>query len=474
MKYRTGFVLVAIAIQSAPIGAQDKIVINETPPSSVHLKVDADLPPPISPKVSPGPMSLDQCIELGFQHQPALAAARASLGAAESSQRAVNKLIIPRLVRKDLSIRREQACEGVTIAGAALTQAEWETRYAVTRNFFTVQYIRSQAVVIDEVLDNLGKSRDRAWKLFNSGDVNIKITRADIDALDVNIVLVKAKKGQIDNGMLKAFAALREAMGVAYDYPLEIAKVDLPAAVYEVKSFKLEKVYDEKGKDTGKTEKVPTKEYFRLYQLKDKKTDLIAAAIANRGEMIQANAAQRVTQLEIQAQMKIFGYQGDTFARSGDIHVQPIPQGVANGEYRPGAFALEYPTTLAGRKRDRMDRAGFLNDRAVAVVDKAHNLVSLDVEAQFLKWQEAVTDIENLRGVEELARTLPKKAQEADPKNFTSQSVIQANITAIMVRTQLNDEMHVHALALAGLERATAGAFRIYPIPEAPTATPKK
>ena len=40
---------------------------------------------------------------------------------------------------------------------------------------------------------------------------------------------------------------------------------------------------------------------------------------------------------------------------------------------------------------------------------------------------------------------------------------------AIQVRTQLNDEMHIHALALAGLERATAGGFRIYPVP----ATPK-
>ena len=31
----------------------------------------------------------------------------------------------------------------------------------------------------------------------------------------------------------------------------------------------------------------------------------------------------------------------------------------------------------------------------------------------------------------------------------------------------------IHALALAGLERSTAGAFRIYPIPAAPTAMSK-
>ena len=46
---------------------------------------DAEELPPISPKTSPGPMSLDACIELGFQHQPALDAARASLGAAQTT-----------------------------------------------------------------------------------------------------------------------------------------------------------------------------------------------------------------------------------------------------------------------------------------------------------------------------------------------------------------------------------------------------
>jgi hypothetical protein len=39
---------------------------------------------------------------------------------------------------------------------------------------------------------------------------------------------------------------------------------------------------------------------------------------------------------------------------------------------------------------------------------------------------------------------------------------------AINVRTSLNDQMHLHALSLAGLERATAGAFRIYPVPTPP------
>ena len=423
---------------------------------------------PASPTQSPGPLSLDACLELGMAHQPALDAARASLAAAQAGSQSVAR--IPPFLSPDLRIRREQACQGITIAQAALTQAEWDTRYAITRNFFTVQYIRAQDKVVTEVLQNLDKGYARAKKLYETGDVDVKITKNDLDVIQIQIVTVKGKKAQIDNGMLKALAALREAMGLRYDYPLEIAAVALPAAVYEVKKM-VDKTIEEKDKKgivTKKLVKEEVIEYFPLMKLN--KSDLIASAIVNRGEIMQANSANRVTELEVQAQRShLFGMKVGTFAQASDIHVTPIPQGIMNGEYRPGAFAIEYPSMLVGFRRDRLTRAQALNDRAVAVVDKANNLVSLDVEAQYLKWQEAAEDVANLSGIQKIARDLPQKVQDLQPKDFTGSSVIQANITAVMVRTELNDAMHLHALALAGLERATAGAFRVYP-----TAAPPK
>src|SRR5262249_49543743 len=98
---------------------------------------------PVSPAKSPGPLTLDQCLDLGFQHQPALDAARASLHAANVGARSVDRLILPRLFMRDFKIRREQSHLGVTIAGAGVAQAEQETRYAITRNFFTMQFIDS-------------------------------------------------------------------------------------------------------------------------------------------------------------------------------------------------------------------------------------------------------------------------------------------------------------------------------------------
>ena len=140
----------------------------------------------------------------------------------------------------------------------------------------------------------------------------------------------------------------------------------------------------------------------------------------------------------------------------------------SNGDYKPGWFVPEMPVMLAGRKKDRAARASDFSARAAAVVDKTNSLVSLDVEVQYLKWLEAAEDIEELTEILPLATTLPKKVQDLDPTDFTASAVINANITAVMVRSQLNDARHMHALALAGLERATAGAFRVYPVPAAP------
>lgn len=428
---------------AAPVDVKDVAANEETPP--------------ISPLKSPGHMSLDQCIALGYQHQPALDAARASLSAARSGQSALNRMIIPRLFTPDYRIRLEQSCHGVNIAEAGLSQAEWETRYSITRNFYTVQFIRSQERVVGDVLNSLDIGYKRAKKLYESGEVDVRITKVDLETIQIQLGLVRGKKSQVDNGMQKALAALREAIGVGHDYPLEIAAVDLPAGYFVTKVA----VKDEKGNVTEKNE------YQQVFQLN--KSELITAAIANRPELAQATLANRVTDLEIDAQRKIRGYKGITFGMGSDIHAKPIPQGIFNNEYRPGAIGLEMPPMLVGRMRDRAQRASDFNQRAIAVVEKTTNLVALDVEAQYLKWQEAVEEIRELMEILPIAQALPDKVHKLQPKEFTGSALIQANVTSVMVRTQLNDALHMHALALVGLERATAGAFRLHPLPGAPT-----
>ncbi|HWY86731.1 MAG TPA: TolC family protein, partial [Gemmataceae bacterium] len=372
-------------------------------------------------------LSMPELINLGLARQPALAAARASLAAAESGLRGLQGLRFAGLFAKDLKIRKEQACLGVTIAAAGLEQAEWETRYAVVRNYYSVIYAREQSKVVNRIKGKLEESLAQARKLVKAGDPDIKVTNLDVDILALNLSLLKSKEVEAQTGIRKAFAALREALGVGPEYPLDIGADTLPPLVSDF------------NKET-----------------------LAAMAFANRGEIAQAAAAHQVTALEVDAQGKLRGPNGRTFAPGTDVHAKPIPQGISNGEYRPGAIGLEMPAALAGRKSDRIERAQLLNERAGAVVDKTNNLVALEVEATYLKWLEAAQKVKGLEEAPRIAVEITDKVKkEFDKGKVGGEAILRAQGMEEQIAASYNEALYMHALALAALERVTAGGYRL-------------
>src|SRR5207245_2943833 len=134
------------------------------------------------PTASPAPvtaLTLEDCVRIGLDQQPALAAARASLAAALAQRQALDNLVVAGLVSREVPIRRKQACQGVIIATAGLEQAEWETRYAVTRNFFSVLYAHQQEEVVKALLTRLGRYQDQAKALLKQGNPDFKVTEID-------------------------------------------------------------------------------------------------------------------------------------------------------------------------------------------------------------------------------------------------------------------------------------------------------
>ncbi len=373
------------------------------------------------------PLGLQECLAMAFERQPALAAAQASLAAAQDGRQALNNLgVLARIAAPDLPVRRQQACLGVTIAQAALAQAEWETRYAVTRNFYTVQYVRLQQGVLEEALVKLNKARKRAKQILDSGAVS-KVTSIDVDTMDLNIDLLRAKQIEVTVALPRALSALREAIGIGPDCPFDVVVAPLPELVGDLS-----------------------------------KEALIAEALARRGEVVQANSASRVTALEVDAQHRARGLQSKTFASGADIHAKEIPQGMSNGEYRPGAIGLEMPPFLAGRKHDRVARAEDLSARAGAVVDKTTNLVSLEVENYYLKWLDARQRAERLAGVRTRARDISDRVwKRFDDGGASGEEYLRAETLVDQVQAQYNEALYQHALALAALERATAGALQV-------------
>src|ERR1700677_1033421 len=99
------------------------------------------------PATQPAPSSLltlEDCIRIGLEKQPALDAQRSSLAAAEAQRVALEHLRVAALISKELPIRRQQACLGVTIADAGVQILEGDTIYAVSRTYYTALYARRQ------------------------------------------------------------------------------------------------------------------------------------------------------------------------------------------------------------------------------------------------------------------------------------------------------------------------------------------
>jgi outer membrane protein TolC len=380
-------------------------------------------------------LDLPSCRRIALERQPGLAAARATLAAAQARQQALEHLHLAGVVRHDLPIRRSQACLGVQVAQAQLTQAEWETIYAVTRTYVGVLYAQAQLRVADRVLSDTPEGLPFLRDL--AADVYKNRTRPDVkawnvDQIEVYISIARGRREEGLEGLERAKAGLREAMGVGPDFPLDLADQRMPQLNVTVES-----------------------------------DQVLALALERRGEVQQANLAAEITNCEVKAQGTSLHPKLETFASSADIHAQPAPQGVRNGEYRPGAINIEMPTELVGHRSDRVQQAQAYAARAAAVAEKTRNLVSIEARSGFLRWQETKNQVKEYGDARDRAKQIYdtlRGERGFDPKDKaggkpTLDDLLNSAIQASQTEVQANQVIYQHLLSLAALERMTAGGI---------------
>jgi outer membrane protein TolC len=370
------------------------------------------------------------CVRIAREQQPALAAQRASVTAAQTQSTALQKLRVPTFVSRDLPIRRKQACIGITIAQAGLDQAELETDYAVIRTYYGVLYARQQQMVAQELCKKLQFYHDQVEGLVNGvlQGSSREFDKNSVAKIKVYLRTAETRQAEATRGIDRATSALREAMGLDAQCPLVLAETQLPEPKVQV-----------------------TKE------------QIVALALAQRGEISQVNAALEVVHLEVCAQGKSFMPTARTFAAGVDVHSRPVPQGLSNGEYRPGATSLEMPTMFAGSRSYRVERACDLGVRAEAVVQKTRNLVSLEAEDAFFKYEEALHQMPQFGDADKSATILVESIREA----FNSENkgkvkiddILNSEGLAAQTRASLNETRYHLIVALAGLQRVTGGGF---------------
>jgi outer membrane protein TolC len=376
----------------------------------------------------PTPFTLTDCVRIGLQQQPALAAQRASLAAAEAQRVALDHMVCASLIMKELPIRKQQAALGVAISDAGVQILEWETAYAVTRCFYTVVYARKQETVVNDLIAKLDTSYKFAAKAVKDPKAppDLAITQIDVDKLKLNMDLLELRRIEASVGVNRATAALREAMGLRHDVPLPLVLEDFPA----------------------------------VGELPDREA-LVQTALARRGELVQATCAARLTELEVCAQNTgcLLPYK-KTFAAASDIHSRPIPEGTSNSTYRPAAVGIDMPTVLVGQKGDRVARAQELSQRASAVVEKTHGLIALETTDAYYKLQTAAGQVATLReSVKSAAKVAELVSGRFDLGKVSGEDYLRARTLEDATQTQLNEALFHHTLALAALERITAGGF---------------
>jgi outer membrane protein TolC len=386
------------------------------------------LPPPAASVPAPPPAAygLQDCIRMGLELQPALAAQRASLASANTQAQGLNSLFQAPVIGRSLPIRRKQACLGITIAQAGLDQAERETVYAVTRLYFTVLYARAQRAVVADQITRLQFYHDRLRELVESG-ASREVSKVSVDKITLHLGLAKTQAVEADQGQKRALAALAEAIGLE------------PGTCYEVVGELLAHEVD-----------VPCC------------GDLVALALSRRGEMVQVTTVSRVVELEIGAQSKSFLPVVRTFASGSDIHARPVPQGHADREYWPGATGLEMPTVFAGPRWARVQRAHDLSARAGAVVDKTRNLIVLETEDAFLKWQDATVKLPDAAQAVEAGKGIVKANEEGfrkAPGAIRIEDILTSEGDFARASATYNEALYQQAIELAALQRVTAGGF---------------
>ncbi len=381
---------------------------------------DVQAPAPAAAPAQSLSFDLSSCRRAALEKQPSIAAAAASLAAAQARAAGLERLRGIPLVTRDLPVRRQQSALGVAIAQAQVELTRQETLYNVTRTYWTAVYARQQLRAADDAIAGLRRRQKEVEELESWSK----------DMVGALVLAAEGRREVAAQGHKRALAALREAMGADDGFPcFDVADAELP----------------------------------RLGAVACGE-EIVKLALARRGELVQASIFAEVTCHEVKAQAtKMLTPTVKTFAAGSDVHARLVPEGSHGADYRPGGLAPEMPTFLVGPRSARVDQAKAYRARAETLVAKTRNLIALEARDAFLRWEEDSLKLPRYEAAAAAAQKASDRAAKDAKKpldtNVSQADAINAGIVAAQLRFQANETLFQLVLDLAALERVTAGGF---------------
>jgi outer membrane protein TolC len=380
-------------------------------------------------------LTLGECVAIALERSPALKAVKESTAATEAGYRSLTNFgTVGTLLSPDLEIRKQQAKRGLMATSAEYQKLHNEVVQDVTRLYYTAVYAKQQQQLAEYVVGQM----DQLVKIGDALLKDPKITVKELEGfnyiklriMENGLLEVKKLYTTAIKGRQKALAGLREVMGVDdRTFPFQVKDTALP----------LMKQNEPLTKD-------------RVVEL----------ALERRPELVLAAAGVDAFRLEVYAQGKIpFKRVVPTLASGADIHAKEVPQGLRTTyEYRPGGILPEMPPQLVGSKYDRVCRALAFAQRAEAIYEKARNLVIVEAETTFLDFDQASEKLTLAKQQFELSKDIQKRARDAADSTKRKDELLQAEVVASKAQSDYLTAVHDYLLALAALERVTAGGIR--------------
>lgn len=379
-------------------------------------------------------LTVGECIAVALERQPSLKAVKESTAATEAGYRALTNFgTVGTIVSPDLEIRKQQAKRGLMATSAEYQKLHNEVVQDVIRLYYTAVYARQQKELADRTVLRLEFLVDVGRVLLETEKDPTRLE--GFNALKLQMMrngLLEARKLQSTAtiGRQKALAGLREVMGVdGRTFPFRIKDDELPLMKQSV-----------------------ALERDRVVEL----------ALERRPELVLAAAGVDAFRLEVYAQGRIpFKRVVPTLASGADIHAKEIPPTIRTAtEYRPGGILPEMPTQLVGSKYDRVCRAMAFAQRAEAVYEKARNLIIVEAEGTFHDFELASERLTFAKQQYELSKDIQQRARDAQETTKAKDQLVQAEVVAAKAQSDYVQAVHEYLLALAALERVTAGGVR--------------
>ena len=373
--------------------------------------------------------TLGEALSIGHSNHPQISALRASMNAALLKGRGLSE--VKRLIgflSPDIEFREKQSDLGLKAAMAEYDQAQYEVTYAVIRCYFTVVYAREQGRVARDLVEQFEANLEQVRKIVEGKGGGIRgISVNNLNTLELFTGAARKKLIEAETGADRARAALREAMGLEPGSRVDAADEVLP----EIKASMTRDV-------------------------------VIAHAVTRRGEILLSQIGADVTRLEACAQWaKRFSLMATTFSNAGDIHARPIPGPSREPDYRPGMIGPEMPDRMLGNRATRTETAGQYAIRSQLAAKQARSLLGLEAEIAYTKWVQAVENVKVSRAAAKSGRDLIERLREAAGGAPTKEEAITAEVGSAQAFAAYNEALHDQIVALADLERITAGGVRV-------------